>query len=132
MFNKSMIPVFLLTFSIYLVLSCPLNAAEQPDTSVIIGEWIRPDGGYVIHVRSIDPDGSVDAGYFNPGEINVAEAEVSVWKGFVKLFLELRDEGYPGSTYTLYYYEEEDALGGFYYQAAVDKTYEVVFLRKQE
>ena len=106
-------------------------SAEKPDFKVIIGEWVRPDGGYVIRVRDVNPDGSVDAGYFNPGKINIAEANVSLWKGMVKLFIKLQDKGYPGSTYTLYYYPEKDALAGFYYQAAVGQTYEVVFFRKK-
>ena len=106
-------------------------AAEKPDFKVIIGEWVRPDGGYIIRVRDVNPEGSVDAGYFNPGNINIAEANVSLWKGMVKLFIKLQDKGYPGSTYTLYYYPEKDALAGFYYQAAVGQTYEVVFFRKK-
>ena len=102
----------------------------KPDFKVIIGEWIRPDGGYVIRVRVVKPDGSVVAGYFNPNEINISEANVSLWKGHVKLFIKLQDKGYPGSTYTLYYYVEKDALAGFYYQAAIGQTFEVVFIRK--
>ena len=48
-------------------------SAEKPDFNVIIGEWIRPDGGYVIRVWAVKPDGSVVAGYFNPNEINYKE-----------------------------------------------------------
>ena len=106
-------------------------SAEQPDFSVIIGEWVRPDGGYIVRVRDIKPDSSVDAGYYNPDAINIAEANVSLWKGLVKLFIKLQDKGYPGSTYTLYYYAEKDALAGFYYQAELGQTFEVVFLRKK-
>ena len=106
-------------------------SAEQPDFKAIIGEWVRPDGGYIVRVRDVNPDGSVDAGYFNPGKINIAEANVSLRKGLVKLFIKLQDKGYPGSTYTLYYYPEKDALAGFYYQAVVGQTYEVVFFRKR-
>ena len=106
-------------------------SAEHPDFTKIVGEWIRPDGGYRVHIRDVKSDGSVDVGYFNPAEINIAEAGVSYWKGLVKLFIKLQDKGYPGSTYTLYYYAEKDALAGFYYQAAIGQTYEVVFLRKK-
>jgi len=106
-------------------------SSEQPDYKVIIGEWIRSDGNYVIQVNRVIFDGSVDAAYFNPKEINVAEANVSMWNGFMKLYIRLEDEGYPGSTYTLYYYEEKDALAGFYYQAAIGQTYEVIFLREK-
>lgn len=121
--------------ALFLWLACFLNtgtagSSEQPDYKVIVGEWIRSDGNYIIRVSEVHTDGSVDAEYFNPNEINVAEANVSLWKRFVKLFIKLQDKGYPGSTYTLYYYEEKDALAGFYYQAVLDQTYEVVFTRK--
>ena len=105
-------------------------SADKPDFKVLIGDWVRPDGGYIVRVRDVNPDGSVDAGYFNPNKINVAEANVSMLKGFVKLFIKLQDKGYPGSTYTLYYYTEKDALAGFYYQAEIGQTFEVVFIRK--
>jgi hypothetical protein len=106
-------------------------SAEQADMKIIIGEWVRPEGGYTVLVRDVNPDGSVDVGYFNPNKINISEANVSMWKGLVKLFIKLQDKGYPGSTYTLYYYAEKDALAGFYYQAVMGQTFEVVFLRKK-
>jgi len=112
----------------------PAIAAEPlPDPAVqekLIGRWVRTDGGYVINVREVKPDGSVEAEYFNPKEINVSEANVSVWKGFDQLFIKLEDKGYPGSTYKLYYYAEKDQLAGFYHQAAVNETFEVLFRRK--
>ena len=118
-----------------LLLTIPAIAGDAlPDPAIqrkFVGQWVRTDGGYVIHVREIKPDGSVDAGYFNPKPINVSEANVSVWKGFNKLFVKLEDKGYPGSTYTLYYYAEKDQLVGFYYQAAVKETFEVLFVRKK-
>ena len=39
--------------------------------------------------------------------------------GALKLFIELRDVGYPGSTYTLTYLPAGDRLTGVYYQAAI-------------
>lgn len=102
----------------------------KPDFQAITGEWARTDGGYTVHVRSVKEDGTAHVGYFNPRQINVAEARVSVFKGLIELHIKLQDQGYPGSTYTLYYYEEKDAMVGFYYQAAADQTYEVIFLRK--
>ncbi len=104
---------------------------EKPDFKVVIGEWVRPDGGYIVRISGVNPDGSVDAGYFNPNKINVAEANVSIWKGLVTLYIKLQDKGYPGSTYTLYYYPEKDAMAGVYYQAKMDQTFEVVFIRKK-
>ena len=111
-----------------------MAAEPLPDPAIrekFIGSWVRSDGGYVIDLRGVRPDGSVEAGYFNPKEIHVAEANVSVWKGFDQLFIKLEDKGYPGSTYKLYYYAEKDQLAGFYHQAAVNETFEVLFTRKK-
>ena len=130
MFNKlieRVLPAFILTCAFQFLAADVLRSAEQPDFKIFIGEWVRTDGGYIIRVRNIKPDGSVDASYFNPSEINVGEANVSMWKGLVRLFIKLEDEGYPGSTYTLYYYEEKDALAGFYYQAAVGQPLKSCF-----
>jgi len=104
-------------------------SAEKPNFKVIIGEWVRPDGGYIVRVRDVNPNGSVDAGYFNPGKINIAEANVSLWKGLVKLFIKLQDKGYPGSTYTLIYNPQKDMMFGLYYQAAMGQNFDVVFVR---
>jgi hypothetical protein len=127
---KSLLPAFILICSFQFLAADTVCSGEQTDFNIIIGEWVRTDGDYIIHVRDVKPDGSVDAKYFNPGEINVEEARVSEWKGLCKLYIKLQDEGYPGSTYTLYYYAEKNALAGFYYQAVMDQTFEVVFLRK--
>ena len=105
-------------------------SAESPDFNFVIGEWGRSDGDYTLRIRGVKPDGSVDLGYFNPDKIHVAESSISNYKGLVKLSVKLQDRGYPGSTYTLYYYAEKDSLAGFYYQAAMDQTFEVIFFRK--
>jgi len=122
--------VLIIGLAMQLIMAVP--ALSQPfNFDVVAGEWARTDGNYTIRVRNVQSSGSADVGYFNPGKINVAESNVSIEKGLIKLFVKLQDEGYPGSTYTLYYYAEKDALVGFYYQAAMDRTFEVIFLRKK-
>jgi hypothetical protein len=109
-----------------------ISALSQPfNFDVITGEWARTDGNYTIFVRDIKTDGSADVGYFNPSKIHVAESNVSIQEGLIKLFVKSKDKGYPGSTYTLYYYAEKDALVGYYYQAAMNGTFKVIFLRKR-
>ena len=114
-----------------LILVFPVITTFAQDYSELNGEWIRPDGGYILQVRNARADGSVDAAYFNPGPINVAEAKVSMRQEMKTLFVKLQDKGYPGSTYTLYYFADKDALAGFYFQANMGQTFEVVFVRKQ-
>ncbi len=101
------------------------------DFQALVGKWVRPDGGYVISVRSVEPDGRVDAGYFNPRPINVSRAEASVEGKAVKLFIELQAAGYPGSTYELIYDPGNDSLMGVYFQAAMQQRFEVVFVRTE-
>jgi hypothetical protein len=52
----------------------PLSAAAADahrfvrDTSEqrLIGQWVRPDGGYVLELKEIGDDGSLKAAYYNP------------------------------------------------------------------
>ncbi len=97
----------------------------------LIGRWLRPDGGYIIEIRSISADGRMDAAYLNPRPINVDRAETSWEKGRQEVFIELQDTGYPGSTYTLDYNPAQDTLTGVYFQAAMKQAFEVVFVRQK-
>jgi len=103
--------------------------AQELNSQRLIGSWVRTDGGYIIAVRSVDPGGRVDAAYFNPRPINVSRAEAAVKGKTARLFIELRDEGYPGSTYTLEYDSTNDALVGVYFQAVQQQSYNVIFVR---
>jgi hypothetical protein len=122
-------------------LQTPSDCAAQPKKEsgtetkdnagfdVLKGRWLRPDGGYIIQIRNIDPSGKMEAGYFNPRTINVSKAEATRDSGKMKVFIELRDTGYPGSTYTLTYDPKEDVLRGVYYQAAMKQSFDVYFTR---
>ena len=68
---------------------------ERPDFDRLVGNWVRPDGGYVIEIRKIHPDGKVDAAYFNPSPIHVSRSTVSEEDGIIDLFIELQGQGYP-------------------------------------
>jgi len=93
------------------------------------GRWQRTDGGYIIEIRSVEPGGKLNAAYFNPRPINVSIAEASQDSGTVRVFVELRDANYPGSTYHLSYDPATDRLDGTYFQAAIEQTFNVSFLR---
>jgi hypothetical protein len=93
------------------------------------GKWMRPDGGYVVEIRSVEAGGRVDAAYFNPRPINVSQAHALQDGAVTKVLIELRDANYPGSTYTLAYDAASDELKGIYYQAALQQQFEVFFVR---
>lgn len=93
------------------------------------GRWQRGDGGYVIDIRGVAADGKITAAYFNPRPVNVAGAEASMADGALKVFIELRDINYPGSTYQLSYDSAADRLRGTYFQAMLRESYAVEFGR---
>ena len=105
------------------------NAGSAADFHPLIGRWQRTDGGYVIDIRQVAPDGKMQARYYNPRAINVSRANASILKGYMKIEVELQDIGYPGSTYTLLYDPKNDALVGLYYQATQKQTFDVMFTR---
>jgi len=108
------------------------SATSEKDKGLenLIGRWLRPDGGYILEIRSIGADGRMDAVYLNPRPINVARAEVSWKNDNQEVFIELQDTGYPGSTYTLDYNPAQDAFTGVYFQATLKQAFEVVFVRQ--
>ena len=130
--------VFLFFIFFFLSIPGPVCADEvepsiaKTDYSIIAGKWQRTDGNYLITVSDVKAEGKATVQYFNPRSIHVAEAAISTEKELVKLFIKFQDKGYEGSSYRLYYFAKKDALLGYYYQAPMDKTYEVMFLRKAQ
>ncbi len=107
-----------------------LPAGGSVPFDTLKGRWVRQDG-YVIDIRDVDAAGRIDAGYLNPRPINVAKAQAARKDGTVEVFVELRDAGYPGCTYTLTYDPRRDRLTGVYYQAAAQERYAVEFTRRK-
>lgn len=99
------------------------------DFQTLNGRWVRPDGGYVLAIRAVDPSGSIDAAYLNPRPINIAKAQATRDGSTVKVFVELRAPNYPGSTYTLTYDPKQDQLRGIYFQAVEQQNFNVFFIR---
>ena len=103
--------------------------AKAPAFGKLAGRWVRPDGGYVVEIKGVGKDGALEAAYFNPKPIRVAAARAFAEAGALKVFIELRDVNYPGSTYTLAYDPAADELQGVYFQAAMGQRFEVYFER---
>ncbi len=109
--------------------AAPISPPAGQDFRALIGRWLRPDGGYILEIRDIDAGGKIDAAYLNPRPIHVARAEATRDGSALKVFVELRAPGYPGSTYTLTYDPKRDRLAGVYFQAALQQSFDVVFVR---
>ena len=112
-----------------LTLMVAAASAWAVDYRPLVGRWQRTDGGYVIEIQRVATDGAMAAAYFNPRPINVSRAKASEFKDHLKVEVELRDTGYPGSSYTLLYDPDKDALLGIYYQAVQKQNFDVIFVR---
>jgi hypothetical protein len=115
----------------------PNRSSEQNKTtsgnmSDLVGQWHRTDGGYVIHIRAVDPSGFLETSYYNPRPINVSQSYVEDRSGMLSIFIELWDENYPGSTYELTFDPIQDVLYGSYYTPVAGQTFEVIFLRVEQ
>lgn len=107
----------------------PAAAAGKSKLAVLVGRWQRTDGSYAIDIQSVAANGEMRAGYFNPRPIKVGRAEAFEKDGKAQMYLELRDENYPGSYYSLAFDPANGLLAGIYFQATLRETYEVEFVR---
>jgi hypothetical protein len=112
-----------------MVAAVALLRGERGGFDALNGRWLRPDGGYVLEIRSVDASGKIDGVYLNPKPINIAKAEATRDGSTLKVFVELRAPNYPGSTYTLTYDQEHDQLQGIYFQAVQRQNFNVYFVR---
>ncbi len=110
--------------------SSPTSAGAKTDVGVLTGAWVRPDGGYLIVIRSVDAGGRLDAMYFNPKPLPFAKARALPEGAKLRVFFEIQAGGYSGSTYELTYDPASDRLKGTYYQAVARQKYQVEFARK--
>ena len=131
---------FVLSFFIVLgFIGCKENESDKKennkpkvkiDKQLLQGTWVRTDADYQIRLSDALDNGIIKAQYFNPRPINVSKSEWMNAEGYLKIYVELRDENYPGSNYNLTYIPERDMLVGDYFQAVESVTYYVEFVRK--
>ena len=107
------------------------SAAARIDVDVLKGAWVRPDGGYLIVIKSVGPNGQLEAMYFNPNPLPFAKARALPEGAILRAFFELQAGGYAGSTYELTYDPASDQLKGIYYQAVAKQKFDIYFVRKR-
>ena len=120
----SLIVVSVATYVVYQQKSKPL------DYENLIGKWVRPDGGYVLDIKSIDSDGKIEMAYLNPRPINISKAQLDTKKNEIELFIELQDRNYPGNYYTLIFEPDINRLIGVYHHLGLNQNFDVYFVRR--
>lgn len=128
----------LLRFLFCCSLTCSLLATSLPAETitpaqiesgeVLHGQWRRPDGGYVIQIKAVGPEGRMEAAYFNPRPIRVDSAQWRFGGGSLQVRLRLNDRGYEGAYYILQYDPASNRLVGEYHPAN-QETFAVAFER---
>ncbi|MEW6364806.1 MAG: hypothetical protein AB1714_09230 [Acidobacteriota bacterium] len=108
------------------------SASTPTHFQPLLGRWVRSDGGHVLEIRSIGPDGQMDASYYDPDSIYLSKAEAYREGSDLKVFVELRDMDYPGCTYTLTYNRQGDRLDGVYFQAMIHGYIDARFDRERK
>jgi hypothetical protein len=107
----------------------PAGSRHESGFDVLVGRWVRPDGGYTITIREVGTDGKLDAMYANPGRLPFSKAVATRDGKTIRLLFELTAGGYGGSTYALTYDRANDVLKGVYDQAVAREKFDVHFLR---
>jgi hypothetical protein len=105
------------------------GTASEAIFDILVGQWVRPDGGYTITIQRVEPDGGIDAVYANPAQLPFAQARATLNDNAIEVFFELRAGGYNGSTYNLSYDSANDVLRGVYYQAVAQEQFDIFFER---
>ena len=119
-----------LTCGVALSDSIPRPATgSTPPFGILVGQWTRTQGPYVITINAVDDNGKLEAAYANPRPLPFYRAEATRDGNALKLCFELRASGYGGSTYTLSYDAASDSLRGVYDQVVVMQKFDVVFNR---
>jgi hypothetical protein len=125
---------FLLTIivlSLITPFTCAYAQSNAEEYKKLIGRWVRSEGGYILVIKNVRFDGSIEAEYLNPKPINVSKARVSTESAMINIFVELKDRYYPGNYYELYYDKGADKLIGTYYHLGINQKFEVFFLKEK-
>ena len=106
--------------------------SEGGEGQQFVGTWRRmidnqPED-YVLTVRKVAGDGSVEAAYFNPKEITVKQARIEREGNSTNLHVELEGSNYDGSFYDLHVVDA-GTLAGKYHQGT-GTTFDVKFMRE--
>ena len=119
--------------SSFLIIDSFIKKPDQTvDKRLLIGEWTRTDAPCQIKITDALESGKLELAYFNPKAIDLGKAYWTKTETILSVYIELRDETYPGSYYKLNYNMERDLLVGQYFQAEGGAAFPVEFMRTKQ
>jgi predicted small lipoprotein YifL len=102
----------------------------KSEFNALVGRWHRPDVGYMLQIRSVAADGTLDVIYSAPRLVQVGKAVATQSGGKVQVVMELADPALAGCKYTLTLDPQGGRLNGLYHQAALNENYDIFFVRQ--
>jgi hypothetical protein len=126
--------------TVIVILAClvctPLGAQLEeagrvawPGFQVLKGLWRSLDGRGVFDIKHIDPTGSMEVQYFDPGPVQVITSQAARDGQLTKILIKLRNPSSPCCIYDLTYDSGSDRLKGVYWQKTDSKSTEIIFIR---
>lgn len=106
------------------------DSSPRQKYHMLIGTWIRTDGGNTLVIEHVDRDGKVLASYIRGEDIVETQSHVSTASGDMELSVDLRRLGKSGRTYKLRYDKESDQLVGVYHHHVFRQDYQIYFVRQ--
>ena len=113
------------------VYDIPPTIAKLAEAEDFNGEWRRMDRQYRLMIEGAGSEDGLTAAYFNPNPVNVESAELEDTEDDPVIQVVLRDERYPGSTYTLRYLPQFQILVGSYARPNAPAS-DVYFVREDD
>jgi len=102
------------------------NVGEETVSEKLTGKWLRSDGDYTLEIKAVNENGTLNAAYFNPKQIELGRTEWMMYKNKLHVLVELKGP-YVLSNYQLVYDEETKRLHGTFFQAVEQETYSIYF-----
>jgi hypothetical protein len=102
---------------------------DQQDEDLIKGVWGRSDAADEINISEILNNGLLKATFYNPKMINIEKAVWTNSSDVLRIYILLREDKYPGSSFSLNYLPEKDLLLGVYFDALTNESHAVTFNR---
>jgi hypothetical protein len=109
-----------------------LSFMEQPKKkgkNLLKGVWGRADGPGEINISEVLDNGVLKTTFYNPKLINIEKAVWTNSSDVLRIYILLRDDSNPDSSFSLNYLPEKDLLIGVYFDGLTKESYAVTFKR---
>jgi hypothetical protein len=109
-----------------------LSFIEQPKNkgrNLIKGVWGRTDGPGEINISEVMDNGVLKVTFYNPKLINIEKAVWTNSSDVLRIHILLKEDSYPGSSFSLNYLPEKDLFIGVYFDGLTKESYPVSFKR---